>query len=69
MNKYARQDRGAASDYEEYFSGMDASMQQKIMPDWWPIAAGIALGGAFLGTLYPSYRAAKQDAIEALAYD
>lgn len=46
-----------------------ASMQQKIMPDWWPIAAAIALGGAFLGTLYPSYRAAKQDAIEALAYE
>lgn len=30
MNKYAGQDRGTASDYEAYFAGMDASMQQKI---------------------------------------
>lgn len=46
-----------------------ASMQQKIMPEWWPIAGLIALGGAVLGTLYPGYKAAKQDAIEALAYE
>ncbi len=30
MNKYAKQDRGELSDYEKYFAGMDASMQQKI---------------------------------------
>ena len=30
MNKYAKQDRGALSEYEKYFAGMDASMQQKI---------------------------------------
>ena len=30
MDKYAGQDRGSLSAYEEYFSGMDASMQQKI---------------------------------------
>jgi len=30
MNKYAKQDRGNLSAYEEYFAGMDASMQQKI---------------------------------------
>ena len=30
MNKYAKQDRGELSEYEEYFAGMDASMQQKI---------------------------------------
>ena len=30
MNKYAKQDRGNSSEYEEYFAGMDASMQQKI---------------------------------------
>ncbi len=30
MNKYAKQDRGDISEYEEYFAGMDASMQQKI---------------------------------------
>ncbi len=29
-NKYAKQDRGNLSAYEEYFAGMDASMQQKI---------------------------------------
>lgn len=46
-----------------------ASMQQKIVPDWWPTAIVIALGGAILGTMYPGLKAAKQDAIEALAYD
>ena len=30
MNKYSKQDRGNLSAYEEYFAGMDASMQQKI---------------------------------------
>ncbi len=30
MDKYAKQDRGNLSAYEEYFAGMDASMQQKI---------------------------------------
>lgn len=30
MDKYAKQDRGNLSEYEEYFAGMDASMQQKI---------------------------------------
>jgi SAM-dependent methyltransferase len=29
-NKYSKQDRGNLSEYEEYFAGMDASMQQKI---------------------------------------
>ena len=30
MNKYAKQGRGNIGEYEEYFAGMDASMQQKI---------------------------------------
>jgi SAM-dependent methyltransferase len=30
MDKYAKQDRGNLSAYEEYFAGMDKSMQQKI---------------------------------------
>jgi hypothetical protein len=30
MNNYTKQDRGNLSAYEEYFAGMDASMQQKI---------------------------------------
>jgi putative ABC transport system permease protein len=39
------------------------------VPDWWPIAGGIAVGGALLGAIYPGLKAARQDAIEALAYD
>lgn len=46
-----------------------ASLTQKIVPDWWPVAAAIALGGALLGAAYPGWRAAKQDAIEALSYE
>jgi ABC-type lipoprotein release transport system permease subunit len=30
---------------------------------------GIAVGAALLGALYPGLRAARQDAIEALAYE
>ncbi len=30
MENYAKQDRGNLSEYEEYFAGMDKSMQQKI---------------------------------------
>jgi len=45
------------------------SMNQVIVPDWWPIATGIAIVGAMLGATYPGLKAAKQDAIEALAYD
>ncbi|HEX6545732.1 MAG TPA: FtsX-like permease family protein [Bryobacteraceae bacterium] len=45
------------------------SLQVVDVPDWWPIAALIAIVGAFLGALYPGVKAAKQDAIEALAYD
>jgi putative ABC transport system permease protein len=42
---------------------------QAIVPDWWLRATAVALGGALLGAIYPGYRAARQDAIEALAYD
>ncbi len=42
---------------------------QAIVPDWWPIAAGIALVGALLGASYPGLKAARQDAIEALSYE
>jgi putative ABC transport system permease protein len=42
---------------------------QAIVPDWWLRATCVALGGALLGAIYPGYRAARQDAIEALAYD
>jgi putative ABC transport system permease protein len=46
-----------------------ASMPQEIVPDWYLRVAGIALAGSIVGALYPGLRAARQDAIEALAYD
>lgn len=48
---------------------MPASLQVVSVPDWWSIAASIALGGALLGAIYPGWKAARQDAIEALAYE
>jgi putative ABC transport system permease protein len=44
-------------------------MVQVTTPDWWPIAAGIAITGSLIGAVYPGLKAARQDAIEALAYD
>jgi putative ABC transport system permease protein len=46
-----------------------ASLPVVNVPDWWPIAAAIALAGALLGAMYPGWKAARQDAIEALAYE
>ncbi|MBZ5631609.1 MAG: ABC transporter permease [Acidobacteriia bacterium] len=46
-----------------------ASMPQEIVPDWYLTVTGIALAGSVVGALYPGLRAARQDAIEALAYD
>jgi putative ABC transport system permease protein len=46
-----------------------SALIQAIVPAWWPRAAAIAIVGALLGALYPGLKAAKQDAIEALAYD
>jgi len=40
-----------------------------IVQDWWAIAGLIALGGALIGAIYPGLKAARQDPIEALAYD
>jgi putative ABC transport system permease protein len=48
---------------------MPASLSVVNTPDWWPISAAIALGGALLGAIYPGLKAARQDAIEALAYE
>ena len=42
---------------------------QAIVPNWWPIAASIALAGALLGAIYPGLKAARQDAVEALSYE
>ena len=46
-----------------------ASLPQAIVPEWWPIAAGIAIGAAFLGAVYPGMIAVRQDPIEALAHE
>ena len=46
-----------------------SALIQAIVPRWWLPAAGIALLGALLGALGPGLKAARQDAIEALAYD
>ncbi len=46
-----------------------ASLTQAIVPEWWPIAGVIAMAGAALGALYPGLSAARQDPIEALAYE
>jgi len=48
---------------------LPASLPVVNVPDWWPIAAGIAIAGALLGAAYPGMKAARQDAIEALAYE
>jgi len=46
-----------------------ASLPQAIVPGWWPIAGAIAMGAAILGALYPGLLAARQDPIQALAYE
>jgi putative ABC transport system permease protein len=46
-----------------------SSLPVIVKPFWWPIAAGIAMAAAALGSLYPSIHAAAQDPIEALAYE
>ena len=50
-------------------SVIHGSLIQATVPLWWPIAAGIAIGGALLGASYPGLKAARQNAIEALAYE
>jgi len=45
------------------------NMPQLIAPDWYPWVTLIALGGSLVGAIYPGLKAARQDAIEALAYD
>ncbi|MCB1022324.1 MAG: ABC transporter permease [Bryobacterales bacterium] len=46
-----------------------ASMQQAVVPQWWPVAIVVTMLGALLGVLYPAVKAAKQDALESLSYD
>ncbi len=46
-----------------------SSLTQVLVPDWWGISALVALAGALMGTMYPAWRAASQDPIEALSYE
>lgn len=46
-----------------------ASLQVVAVPDWWPRAGAIVVTGALIGAIYPGWKAARQDAIEALAYE
>lgn len=46
-----------------------ASFQMAIAYDWWPRVAAVTLAAAILGALYPGLSAARQDPIEALAYE
>ena len=44
-------------------------MIQTIVPDWWPVATAISVGGALGGAFYPGIHAARHDVVEALAYE
>jgi putative ABC transport system permease protein len=46
-----------------------ASLVQETVYGWWPIAGGIAVGGALLGAIVPGIKAVKQDVTEALSYE
>jgi putative ABC transport system permease protein len=46
-----------------------ATVRQVIVPDWWARALLVAVAGAVLGVMYPALKAARQDAVEALAYE
>jgi len=46
-----------------------ASLTQETVYRWWPIAVGISVIGALLGTVFPAWKAVKQDVIQALAYE
>lgn len=48
---------------------VQGTLVQDIVYGWWPITAALALIGALLGAVYPGLKAARQDAIEALAYE
>jgi putative ABC transport system permease protein len=46
-----------------------SSLAVVSVPDWWWRAAIISLAGAVFGAIYPGTKAARQDTIEALAYE
>ncbi|MEJ7609238.1 MAG: ABC transporter permease, partial [Bryobacteraceae bacterium] len=50
-------------------SFVPSSLPVMIVHDWWWRACLISVAGALLGALYPGTKAARQDTIEALAYE
>lgn len=50
-------------------SFVPSSLPVVAVPDWWWRAGLISLAGAMLGAVYPGTKAARQDTIEALAYE
>jgi len=45
------------------------TIRVEVMPEWVLYASLIAIGGAILGALYPAFKAAQKDPIDALAYE
>jgi putative ABC transport system permease protein len=45
------------------------SLNVEIEPRWILVAFAVGLIGGTIGALYPALRAARQDAVEALAYE
>jgi putative ABC transport system permease protein len=46
-----------------------ASLQMEIVPEWWLYSTIVAILASLIGALYPGFKAARQDTIEALAYE
>ena len=62
---------GVASTYilRDLLRARFPTLSFQITPHWVLNAIAIALGGAFLGALYPALKAARKDPIDALAYE
>jgi putative ABC transport system permease protein len=46
-----------------------ASLTQETVYQWWPITGMISVIGAVLGTIFPGWKAVRQDVIQALSYE